>query len=86
MLSIRKDDKAYTKVVVGILAFFIVLSAGILIYWEVSESLASTNTTAINSQDEVDDMMVTVVPLLVLVGLVIVAGVIIGIISKFGGQ
>ena len=84
MRKLFEDKNAYTKLVTGILALFIVIIAGVLIFWEISDAFDMPNADANDSKNTTTDMFSTIVPLLVIIGLVLVAGVIIGIISKFG--
>jgi hypothetical protein len=79
------SDNGYTQVVTGILALFIVIIAGVMIFWEISDAFDMPNADANDSKNETTAMFSTIVPLLVIIGLVLVAGVIIGIISRFGG-
>ena len=85
MRKLLSNKNGYTKMVTGILALFIVIIAGVMIFWEVADSFTFTNDAANDSKNTTTDMFSTIVPLMVLIGLVLVAGVIIGIISKFGG-
>lgn len=79
------NKDAYTKLVTGILALFIVIIAGIMIFWEFEDAIDVDSSDANKSINETTDMFTTLIPLMVLIGLVLVAGVLIGIISKFGG-
>jgi len=83
--KLLSNKNGYTQMVTGILALFIVIIAGVMIFWEVADSFTFTNADANDSKNITTDMFSTIVPLMVLIGLVLVAGVIIGIISKFGG-
>ena len=84
MKAFIKNKHAYTQVVTGILALFIVIIAGVMIFWEFVDAIDVDSADANASINETTDMFTTVVPLIVLIGLVLVAGVLIGIISKFG--
>jgi hypothetical protein len=148
------NQPSYTQLVTGIVALLVVIIAGVMIFWQISDSLVETGTvsetftgyshgdnassqtvelddvphtvsnvtcwsstagtlsyptssfngrdltvgtcsnyTQINvsytsekgeSAEEANDMFTTLVPLMVIIALVLVAGVIIGIISRFG--
>lgn len=56
-----------------------------MIFWEIADSFVMSNADANTSKNTTTAMFTTVVPLMVLIGLVLVAGVIITVISKFGG-
>lgn len=81
------NNEAYVKVAIGIIAFFITLSASILVFYEFADTVQITNASnksGYDTQMESVRMFGTIVPLLVLIGLVVVAGMIIMIIGKFG--
>ena len=81
-----KDDKAaYTKVVGGLVALLLTIIVGVLVFWEVNDSITLSSDAANTSRTETTTMASTVFSLLPIVALVIVAAIILAVVLGFGG-
>ena len=58
---------------------------GVLVFWEVNDSITLDSTDANESRNETTDMASTVFSLLPLVALVVVASIILAVVMGFGG-
>jgi len=84
--NLTHDKRGYTKIVGGLVALLLTIIVGVMVYWEVSDSIELNNDDANDSRDETNDMATTVFNLLPIVALVIVAGIILGVVLGFGGK
>jgi len=82
---LRNDKAGYTEAVGGLVALLLVIIIGVLVFWEVNDSITFTNDNANESRNETLDMASTVFALLPLIALVIVAGIILAVVMNFGG-
>jgi len=82
--SLKPNKSGFTQVVGGLVALLLMIIVGVLIFWEVSDSIDLNNDDANDSKNTTTDMASTVFNLLPIVGLVVVAGIIIGVIMGFG--
>ncbi|GAH74002.1 unnamed protein product [marine sediment metagenome] len=83
--GIKEDKAAYTKVVGGLVALLLTIIVGVLVFWEVNDSITLSSDTANTSRDETTSMASTVFSLLPIVALVIVASIILAVVLGFGG-
>jgi len=83
--SLRHDNSAYTKVVGGLVALLLTIIIGVLVFWEVNDSITLSSSDANSSRNQTTSMASTVFSLLPLVALVVVASIILGIVLGFGG-
>lgn len=81
----RQDNDAYTKIVGGLVALLLTIIIGVLIFWEVNDSLTLGSAEANASRNKTTDMATTVFSLLPLVALVVVASIILAVVMGFGG-
>ena len=81
---LSRNDSGVTQVVGGLVALLLMIIVGVMIFWEVSDSIDLPNDDANTSRDATTDMATTVFGLLPIIGLVVVAGIIIGVIMGFG--
>jgi len=84
--NIRQDNGGYTKIVGGLVALLLTIIVGVMVYWEVSDSITLSSDDANDTRNETNDMATTVFNLLPIVALVIVAGIILGVVLGFGGK
>ena len=83
--DIKEDTAAYTKVVGGLVALLLTIIIGVLVFWEVSDSITLDSDTANTSKNETTSMASTVFALLPIIALVIVAAIILAVVLGFGG-
>ena len=84
-LGLVEDKSAYTKIVGGLVALLLMIIIGVLVFWEVNDSITLDSAEANTSRNETTDMASTVFSLLPIIALVVVASIIIGVIVGFGG-
>ena len=82
--SLKTNNSGFTQVVGGLVALLLMIIVGVLIFWEVSDSITLTGNASNDCKNATTDMASTVFNLLPIVGLVVVAGIIIGVIMGFG--
>jgi hypothetical protein len=82
--AFKKDDSGYLKVVGGLVALLIMIIIGILVFWEVNDSITLGSDAANTSRNTTTSMASTVFGLLPLIALVVVAAIILGVILAFG--
>jgi len=85
-LGLVKDKTAYTKIVGGLVALLLMIIIGVLVFWEVNDSITLSSNDANSSRNETTDMASTVFALLPIIALVVVASIIIGVVVGFGGR
>lgn len=83
--GIVPDKKAYTRVVGGLVALLLTIIIGVLVFWEVNDSIDLETVAANDSRNATTDMAGTVFELLPLIALVVVASIILGVVLGFGG-
>ena len=83
--EIKEDKAAYTKVVGGLVALLLTIIVGVLVFWEVNDSITLSSDTANTSRNETTSMASTVFSLLPIIALVIVAAIILAVVLGFGG-
>ena len=79
MRSLKKNKKGLIKTVGMLVAFFIVIGIGLMIYAEVDSSYTIDDTSLDSAKNNTTAMVATVFNMLPLIGLVIVASIILGI-------
>ena len=83
--GIKEDKAAYTKVVGGLVALLLTIIIGVLIFWEVNDSITLGSDAANTSRNQTTSMASTVFALLPIIALVIVAAIILAVVLGFGG-
>jgi len=83
--SLKQDSSGYTKIVGGLVALLLTIIIGVLVFWEVNDSITLDSADANESRNEMTDMASTVFSLLPLVALVVVASIILAVVMGFGG-
>jgi NADH:ubiquinone oxidoreductase subunit 6 (subunit J) len=83
--EIKQDKKAYTRVVGGLVALLLTIIIGVLVFWEVNDSITLSSDTANTSRNQTTSMASTVFSLLPLIALVVVAAIILAVVLGFGG-
>ena len=84
MRKLLRNKQGYTKVVGGLVALLLVIIIGVLVFWEVNDSITFASDDANESRNATTDMASTVFALLPLIALVIVAGIILAVVMNFG--
>mgnify|MGYP001475870586 CR=1 FL=1 len=84
-LGLRKNDAGYVRVIGGLVALLLMIIVGILVFWEVSDSIELNSDEANASKESTTEMATTVFDLLPIIALAVVASIIIGVIIGFGG-
>ena len=69
----------------GLVALLLVIIVGVLVFWEVNDSITLGNEEANESRNATTDMASTVFALLPLIALVLVASIILAVVMTFGG-
>lgn len=83
--GIVENKQAYTRVVGGLVALLLTIIIGVLVFWEVNDSITLDTAQANTSRNATTDMAATVFALLPLIALVVVASIILGVVLGFGG-
>jgi len=83
--NFKQDTSGYTKIVGGLVALLLTIIIGVLVFWEVNDSIDLSSDDANTSRNETTDMASTVFSLLPLVALVVVASIILAVVMGFGG-
>jgi len=76
---------AYQQVVGGLVALLLTIIIGVMVYYEVQDSIDISSDEANDSINATNAMAATVFALLPLIALVVVAGIILAVIMGFGG-
>ena len=76
---------AYQQVVGGLVALLLTIIIGVMVYYEVQDSIDISSDEANDSINATNEMAATVFALLPLIALVVVAGIILAVIMGFGG-
>ena len=84
LAKLSENKAGYVKVVGGLVALLIMIIIGILVFWEVNDSITLGSAAANTSRNTTTAMASTVFGLLPLVALVVVAAIILGVILAFG--
>ena len=84
--DLRQEKNAYAQLVSGLIAFFLIIGIGIMIFYKVNDSYTISDTAGAQAKNNTSDMFNTVINLMPIIGLVIIAGIIIGIISRGFGK
>ena len=82
----KMDNNGYAKIVGGLVALLITIIVGILVYWSISPSITFTTDDANDSRNGTDDTASTVFTLLPILGIVVIGGIMIGAVMRFGGK
>jgi len=80
------NNLAYTKVVGGLVALLLTIIIGVLVFWNVSDSITMESAEASESKNRTTEMAKTVLNLLPIVAIVVVAAIILGVVLTFGGK
>jgi hypothetical protein len=83
--NLKEDTSGYTKIVGGLVALLLTIIIGVLVFWEVNDSITLSSDDANDSRNETTDTASTVFGLLPLVALVVVASIILAVVMGFGG-
>ena len=84
--SFKENKAGYTQVVGGLVALLLTIIVGVLVFYQVSDSIDLSSDSANASKNDTTDMAETVFTLLPIVALVVVAAIILGVILGFGGS
>ena len=84
--NIKQDKSGYMKIVGGLVALLLTIIIGVLVFWEVDDSIELDSADGNTSKEGVEDMASTVFGLLPLIALVVVASIILGVVIGFGGK
>jgi len=80
----RYNDKAFADTVGTVVALLLTIIIGVLVFWQVSDSITMKSEEANESKNETTDMASTVFSLLPIVALVVVASIILAVGMGFG--
>jgi len=80
----RYNDKAFADAVGTVVALLLTIIIGVLVFWQVSDSIEMESEEANRSKNETTDMASTVFSLLPIVALVVVASIILAVVMGFG--
>lgn len=83
--KLKKDEKGYARVVGTVVAALVVIVIGLIVFVQVSDSIKLTDATAQTVQSNVNSTAATVFSLAPIIVIVLVAGIILGVVSRFGG-
>jgi len=80
----RYNDKAFADTVGSLVALLLTIIIGVLVFWQVADSIEMESAEANESKNETTDMASTVFSLLPIIALVVVASIILAIVLGFG--
>ena len=84
MRKIINDKRGYAQLVGGLVAIFVVILLGTYIYWTVVGSVKSGSTEGAAIMLNVNSTAQTVMSLAPIVGIIAIASLMIGIVTRFG--
>lgn len=82
--NLRENNRGSTQVVGSLVALMLVIIIGVMIFYQVSDSITLTGDAG-DAKNDTLDMAATVFTLLPIVALVIVASLILAVVMGFGG-
>lgn len=87
MRKFLQNEDGYAKMIGAIVALLVIIAVGMMIFWEVSDSIDSDdiNGAAEEAWNDTNDTATTVFSLAPIIGIVLIASVILGVVSRFGG-
>lgn len=83
---LSEDKKGYSAVVGGLVALMLTIIIGILVYWTIVGSIDLPNDTANTTRDTVNSTATTVFTLMAIIGIVVIGGIMIAVITGMGGK
>jgi heme/copper-type cytochrome/quinol oxidase subunit 2 len=87
--SLKNDNRAFAKAMGGMIALLVAIIIGVLVYYSVvggfTVSSATYGSDASDAMNGTNDTAETVFTLLPIVGIVMIAGLILAVVSRFGG-
>lgn len=85
MKPILKNKKASAGAVGTIIAILIVIVVGLLVYWNISSSIATGSTEGAIVHSSVNNTSQTVFTLAPIVAIVFIASIVLAYVARFGG-
>jgi hypothetical protein len=80
----KMNDSGYAAMVGSVVAVLVSIVVGILVYYKIVGSMGNTNAGAIVAMANVNTTANTVFTLSPIVGIVMIAGIILAIVTNFG--
>lgn len=84
MRNILKDDHGYAGMVGGVIAILVSIVVGILVYYKIAGSINGLPAAGVTAAANVNTTANTVFTLAPIVGIVMIAGIILAIVTNFG--
>ena len=84
MRSILKNDGAFAAAVGGVIAILVSIIVGILVYYKIAGSVNGLPAAGVTAAANVNTTANTVFTLAPIVGIVMIAGIILGVVMGFG--
>lgn len=85
-MEFKQEKNAYAQLVSGLIAFFLIIGIGVMIFYKVNDSYTISDPAGAQAKNNTSDMFNTVINLMPIIGLVLIAGIIISIISGGFGK
>lgn len=83
--SLVYDNNANVRIVGSIVAILAIIVIGWIVYWNISTSIQIENTAGQDTHADLNNTAETIFQLAPIVGIVLVASIILGVITRFGG-
>ena len=80
----KKADDGYAALIGGVVAVLVTIIIGILVYYKIAASMGITGTAAVAAAANVNTTANTVFTLAPIVGIVMIAGIVLAIVTNFG--
>ena len=82
----KLNNKAQASIVGGVVAVLVVIVIGILVFWNVSDSIDIDSSTGVAVHSDVNDTAETIFGLAPIIAIVLIASIILGVVTGFGGK
>lgn len=83
-MKLRMDNKADARMVGMVVAILVVIVIGILVFWNVSDSIDIDSSDGQTVHSDVNSTAETVFTLAPIVAIVVIASIILGVVTSFG--
>ncbi len=81
-----ENEKADARMVGILVAVLVIITIGMLVFYEISNSIKITSTAGKTAHSNVNNTAVTVFTLAPIVAIVLVASIILGVVTSFGAK
>lgn len=78
------DEKADARLVGGLVGLLILITIGILVFYEITSAVSINDATGVSVQADVNTTATTIFTLAPIVAIVLIASIILGVVTGFG--